>query len=968
MADDDDGARRQNFGDSSSLPPAVMELLRRGADDDDAALAGAAASTENRGLFSQISMLLSSLGGASSDVENSDGGGDDLLLDYDEDDPTDDGKLLPQDLADLTDGDGASGSSASGGGGGTNLPSSKKLRERVARAATNGDCHLLATLLRSRASPDAVDADGCTPLGKAMINKYPGWTACLKVLLEAKADPNRRINNQSSGDLPLALAVVTRQDERVDLLLAAGAWPDGKAPDGKQSDSDAPAKAPIDIAVAVLRFGGLHDGRLDSEGSDAWRAMRCFSLLLAKTDDTVVKLRCLHSAASHNNASCVRAIQLLIDDGVDPDEIILQQVGPHQTKTYTALMHAVSSRAPLCVEALLAAGANPSTSVEANQTGDKVTSFSPMSLAKESKDRAIMGLLVEALQKGQRLVGCRVRVDGYRRAKPALNGKCGEVRSFDPKTGQCKVHLDLGMGYTRSHELSPTVLVPLDDELDEGANEGDGRQRSPGSSSARSDGRQRSPGSSSALADGRQRSPGSSSARSDADAQDGGQCGSPNSVGSESSEGSEGKPFECTLCDAVLHGAPLQVAALLAAGYRKEVNVEIYVEDDQRGEVSMAALRAAVWRMEANDCANDDDLAVFLLVIAAGADLTRVQKDGWALFDAQLPEALAELVRDLSEALAEGKDSATILEEQESPMVFSRHGLLTRGERALLSSVWPAPGSVRQALGVAAALNISENPDVIAAGPSSEQVSPLFLAYERESVDKQPTLTLLLLLAAGADSDLQLDRSATEEWKDEPWNLVQAAWRRKDTATLDFLKYIVDLRDEREETLNHLLLLTPADVQNTEEALELLISQAEVLYGSSEQIRTFMDLLPRAVRLPALMSALAQWLSDVDPPDSDGEEQTRQGMLGNLLCYAAAKDDETAVATLVAARADPGFQESQTLETALMKAVMNSNNRLVEFLIGNGAPYAQARPHTHTPRTSTPNASSHAQTHRTPIR
>ena len=95
------------------------------------------------------------------------------------------------------------------------------------------------------------------------------------------------------------------------------------------------------------------------------------------------------------------------------------------------------------VEALLAAGANPSASIQVERTGDGLIVVTPMSLAVESKDRAIMAMLVGGLQKGQRLVGCAVRVDGYRLAKPALNGKCGKVGSFDPKTGQCTVQLDL---------------------------------------------------------------------------------------------------------------------------------------------------------------------------------------------------------------------------------------------------------------------------------------------------------------------------------------------------------------------------------------------------------------------------------------------------------------------------------------------------------------------------------------------
>jgi ankyrin repeat protein len=84
----------------------------------------------------------------------------------------------------------------------------------------------------------------------------------LRMLLEAGADPNR---SGPRGQTPLALAIIHRQDETIDLLLDTGASPDG----GSQS-STRPLLFALEVEVAerLLEAGASVDAR-DTNGGTA---------------------------------------------------------------------------------------------------------------------------------------------------------------------------------------------------------------------------------------------------------------------------------------------------------------------------------------------------------------------------------------------------------------------------------------------------------------------------------------------------------------------------------------------------------------------------------------------------------------------------------------------------------------------------------------------------------------------------
>ena len=851
---------------------------------------------EERGGVGYLSRIFSGLTSSGGDGEA--GGCDGLRIA-----PSNLNDVLGDDERFLADLDG-SGTSSSGRG-------KPRKSKRIFLAASRGDAAQLATLLRAGTSPDATDADGSTLLRKA-IGVGSAGDECVKVLLDAKADPNRP-GDRSSNELPVGIAALMGLHEQVALLLDAGAWPGGRAPDSQATNaSNKIGDNPIlmvarlacmligkdcdDVDPGVLRGLQLRDGNRPDDLVAS--RLKCFSLLLAKTEDSVLKLTCLNEAARHSNAAGVRIIQLLIDDGVDPDEGIVQQVGHNSLRTYTALLHACDAKAVKCVEALLAAGANPSGSLTAHGVNGVVVT-SPMSIAKETKDRATMALLIGALQQGQKLVGAMVRVEGYRRAKPALNGTRGEVLGFDPKTGQCKVHLDVGNGSTRSHELPPSVLMVI--ERDEGDAEDDGQQPSPSNSNARSD-------------------------------------DDPVDMNADNAY---------ALCQSVSND-PLFHAAARIAAMRYYSNWE-FNHCEEGKERSRNALRAAVERLQSNGHLMDD-IFVFALVVAAGADLSKeaALEDGWNVWDVATEDAeLLRLLTMMERPLEADVEVERVIEsaaEQEDlrPLwhVCSLDSQLSSASRALLFYMYASHTMEAHQLVALAGLLARTDPNVVVQ-MASAQLSPLLLAYEAEH--EQPSLTLLLLLAAGADCSYELDRGADEDWQDERWTLLKAAKRCNDTETLRLIASLVDERNIMEEMLASELR---RDVQDADGAALLILRYADKLSQSSNHIKEFMIDLPRSVRLRPVVSALCQSLEREGDADSlaHTDEAVRDGLLGHFLLYAASRDDDVAVEALLTARADPAFQGFDDGLAALMYAVCNGNKKMVETLIRAGSPYAHIQP------------------------
>ena len=292
--------------------------------------------------------------------------------------------------------------------------------------------------------PNAVDADGASLLRHAAFDGG-GSVECVRVLLEAKADvenAGKDRGGSSAQNTPLLISAVTGMADVVEVLLEYGARTDGGPRSNETFGQPSLDKVPL-IVVSGLICKMFSDE--PSHNQMRTRYERIFRLLLGKAD-AELKLICLLRVASLNCAGAVKIIGWLRADGVDPDGIARGREDRHGTCEvhYPAIWAACSSKAPLCLQALLAAGANPSLSML------DVPSKTPMSIATEHEDKECISLLNGALRRGKGLVGCHVLVEGFRRAKPAINGRQGMVLGFEDDTGLCRVQVEFGKGYWSS--------------------------------------------------------------------------------------------------------------------------------------------------------------------------------------------------------------------------------------------------------------------------------------------------------------------------------------------------------------------------------------------------------------------------------------------------------------------------------------------------------------------------------------
>ncbi|MCA1220377.1 ankyrin repeat domain-containing protein [Streptomyces sp. 8L] len=145
-----------------------------------------------------------------------------------------------------------------------------KPEEGFVHAARQGDIGAVRRLLLSGVSADASDKRR-TALDWSIFCNYP---EVVHALLEAGADPEQRIGEYREN-LPLRFASTRGTSKIVDLLLNAGAQPDGRLDDQQGTPlSMAAGQGHLEIVEALLNRGaslnGLGGPQSDPLGSAAW--------------------------------------------------------------------------------------------------------------------------------------------------------------------------------------------------------------------------------------------------------------------------------------------------------------------------------------------------------------------------------------------------------------------------------------------------------------------------------------------------------------------------------------------------------------------------------------------------------------------------------------------------------------------------------------------------------------------------
>ena len=266
--------------------------------------------------------------------------------------------------------------------------------------------------------------------------------------------------------------------------------------------------------------------------------------------------------------------------------------------------------------------------------------MSALSIARERKDRECVQLLLSPLQRGQKLIGKRVRVHGYWRRKPLLNGEVGDVLEFDAADYTCRVSVCVGGGVHRVHALPPMVLVETGDapapatEMGGGAKAaGDvrGSVPMPLSSASLHNVRRTLP------MDGTECASSKPVVGGDVEADEGGGC-APLETELEDDDESDGgsdadsvedfassHDMEKALITTMSAANVLEASYLLAAGV--DPNCCHWYEGS---DASLTPLRAAVMRM-ANEREEEDRHVFCLLLATSGLNLKVATRNGWTL-------------------------------------------------------------------------------------------------------------------------------------------------------------------------------------------------------------------------------------------------------------------------------------------------------------------------------------------------
>lgn len=227
----------------------------------------------------------------------------------------------------------------------------------LARACNEGHKACARLLLRAGASANVRPGfTGWSPLAIAVSG---GWTGCVRLLIRANADVTRIT---PEGATPLMIACSNDSPGCVRLLLLAGAPPDTVHPRLRGGSNCALSlacyKPSMGCVTRLLQAGADPDG--GEEGQPPLFTTchtgdeQCLQLLI-DAGATRVQYHtetALMVACSKGHLGCVR--KLLAHFVGSTLDVNLQDEGG-----LTALMYSCAAKSPLCVEALLGAGADP---------------------------------------------------------------------------------------------------------------------------------------------------------------------------------------------------------------------------------------------------------------------------------------------------------------------------------------------------------------------------------------------------------------------------------------------------------------------------------------------------------------------------------------------------------------------------------------------------------------------------------
>lgn len=208
----------------------------------------------------------------------------------------------------------------------------------LADAIQNGDTRSAQSLLQAGADVNAAQPDGSTPLLWAV---YQVDEDLVSDLLRREADPDR---TNDFGASPLSEAARLANLELVQQLLAAGADPDSANADGQTPLMLAAYNGSMDVARALIEHGA------NVNAVEAWTGQSA-----------------LMWAAARKHGELAR---LLIDSGADvhlrathfdwSSQVTSEPRGQYRPSGgLTPLLFAARSGCLACVDALLAAGADP---------------------------------------------------------------------------------------------------------------------------------------------------------------------------------------------------------------------------------------------------------------------------------------------------------------------------------------------------------------------------------------------------------------------------------------------------------------------------------------------------------------------------------------------------------------------------------------------------------------------------------
>ena len=227
-------------------------------------------------------------------------------------------------------------------------------------AATEGRTYRVTQLLMDGVSMDDADEHSTTAVMYAAMHGHP---ACLRLLLEAGADVNKKNWSESTpiGNSAMIVAAGNGEADCLRLLLDAGA---------DKEAANVAGETPLHLAavyghtacVKMLLEAGADKNAVDAEGGSAvlgaaakgWAD--CLRVLLEAGADAneldADGVSPLHAAAKHGKADCLR---LLLEAGAEIDRLGDPTRG-------TALMVAAAYGHNDCVRMLVEAGADLSLS------------------------------------------------------------------------------------------------------------------------------------------------------------------------------------------------------------------------------------------------------------------------------------------------------------------------------------------------------------------------------------------------------------------------------------------------------------------------------------------------------------------------------------------------------------------------------------------------------------------------------